>query len=67
MIVYNNNADLEVSDTCIRNSLLSWVEEAEKIKARKMNVIVHGVGESNDSSPEARQARDDKVLVELLH
>jgi len=26
MIVYNYDADLEVSDTCIRSSLLSWVE-----------------------------------------
>jgi len=26
MIVYNNDADLEVSDPCVRNSLLSWVE-----------------------------------------
>jgi len=24
MIVYNYDADLEVSDTCVRNSLLSW-------------------------------------------
>ena len=26
MIVYNYDADLEVSDTCVRSSLLSWVE-----------------------------------------
>jgi len=26
MIVYNDDADLEVSDTCVRNSLLSCVE-----------------------------------------
>ena len=26
MIVFNYDADLEVSDTCVRNSLLSWVE-----------------------------------------
>jgi len=25
IIVYNNDADLEVSDACVRNSLLSWV------------------------------------------
>jgi len=25
MIVYNYDADLEVSDTCVRSSLLSWV------------------------------------------
>jgi len=25
MIVYINDADLEVLDTCIRNSLLSWI------------------------------------------
>ena len=29
MIVYNYDADLEVSDTCVRSSLLSWVA-AEK-------------------------------------
>ena len=28
MIVYNYDADLEVSDTCVRSSLLSWVEYA---------------------------------------
>jgi len=27
MIVYNYDADLEVSDTCVRNSLLSWVSQ----------------------------------------
>jgi len=27
MIVYNDDADLEVSDTYVRNSLLSWVTE----------------------------------------
>ena len=26
LIVYNYDADLEVSDTCVRSSLLSWVE-----------------------------------------
>jgi len=26
MIVHNYDADLEVSDTCVRSSLLSWVE-----------------------------------------
>ena len=26
MIVYNYDADLEVPDTCVRSSLLSWVE-----------------------------------------
>jgi len=26
MIVYNYDADLEVSDTCVRSSLLSWVD-----------------------------------------
>jgi len=26
MIVYNYDVDLEVSDTCVRSSLLSWVE-----------------------------------------
>jgi len=26
MIVYNYDADFEVSDTCVRSSLLSWVE-----------------------------------------
>jgi len=26
MIAYNYDADLEVSDTCVRSSLLSWVE-----------------------------------------
>ena len=25
--LYNDDADLEVSDTCVRNSLLSWVDE----------------------------------------
>jgi len=24
MLVYNNDEDLEVSDTCVHNSLLSW-------------------------------------------
>jgi len=28
MIVYNYDADLEVSDTCVRSSLLSWVESS---------------------------------------
>ena len=28
MIVYNYDADLEVSDTCVRSSLLSWVGTA---------------------------------------
>ena len=27
MIVYNHDADLEVSDACVRNSLLSWVTQ----------------------------------------
>ena len=27
MIVYNYDADLEVSDTCVRSSLLSWVDD----------------------------------------
>jgi len=32
MIVYNYDADLEVSDTCVRRSLLSSVEFGSKTK-----------------------------------
>ena len=32
MIVYNYDADLEVSDTCFRSSLLSWVELSYRTK-----------------------------------
>jgi len=34
MIVYNYDADLEVSDTCVRSSLLSWVELSSNFSAR---------------------------------
>jgi len=34
MIVYNYDADLEVSDTCVRSSLLSWVCPAEMYGCR---------------------------------
>jgi len=32
MIVYNDDAELEVSDTCVRNSLLSWVETVDRFQ-----------------------------------
>ena len=32
MIVYNYDADLEVSDTCVRSSLLSWSPHYQKDK-----------------------------------
>jgi len=36
MIVYNYDADLEVSDTCVRSSLLSWVELSTDVSDRKI-------------------------------
>ena len=36
MIVYNYDADLEVSDTCVRSSLLSWVELKSNLKKRQL-------------------------------
>ena len=31
MIVYNYDADLEVSDTCVRSSLLSWDQDRGRL------------------------------------
>ena len=38
MVVYNYDADLEVSDTCVRSSLLSWVELRSDIGAITNNM-----------------------------
>jgi len=43
MIVYNDDADLKVSDTCVRNSLLSWV--AGQLINYKLEVDGKPVGE----------------------
>ena len=42
MIVYNYDADLEVSDTCVRSSLLSWVEYGQGSPASIPTSVVPG-------------------------
>jgi len=31
-MIVDNDTDLELSDTCVRNSLLSWVEHAHSLR-----------------------------------
>jgi len=74
MIVYNYDADLEVSDTCVRSSLLSWVELSCLLCNTKllagwmtddgrygsMSVSWHRSGRSWCSLPSARHRRKTK-------
>ena len=39
MIVYNDDADLEVSDTCVHNSLLSWVKLTKKLNHHILSIL----------------------------
>ena len=49
MIVYNYDADLEVSDTCVRSSLLSWVDTVSslKIEGPRLNTIIYTLHMNN--------------------
>jgi len=49
MIVYNYDADLEVSDTCVRSSLLSWVELSWRDILQNENADSLGAMEQNSS------------------
>jgi len=75
MIVYNNDADFEVSDTCVRNSLLSWVELRyidmllkfnEKAKKRYMYVL-HGSALRADINNIVQKNNYDYKLWLFLH
>jgi len=61
MIVYNYDADLEVSDTCVRSSLLSWVEFWD---ARLESSAVRIDGNSQFKIEAVRKRRADCMSVE---
>jgi len=42
-------------------------EELEEIRKRRNNVIIHGLVESTDANPEARQQQEEIELQNLLH
>jgi len=42
-------------------------EEAEEIRQRRANIIVHGVKESTNEDPEIRKKEDESQITNLLH
>ena len=63
MIVYNYDADLEVSDTCVRSSLLSWVELSCQDKVID---FFHGhslIGEDFNVKGECKNVRTTRVTA----
>ena len=42
-------------------------EEADEIRQRRANIIVHGVKESTSEDPEVRKKEDERQITNLLH
>ena len=50
-----------------RSKIQEDKEEEEEIQKRKTSVIIHGVSESADTSPDERQKYDNEEMENLLH